>query len=122
MGVCGEAFGVPVLYNRELLLKEWPHAGVYDFLYLPFCVSTQRNMSYAFINFISEAAALAFVQQWQKQRLSRYTSRKPLNISFADVQGRDSNLWELTKKRVKRIKVTQCQPLIFNVYGQQLDL
>jgi len=49
----------------------------------------------------------------KKKRLAHYTSRKPLNVSYADVQGRDSNLWQLKKKRVKRIKINQCQPMIF---------
>lgn len=104
---------VPVLYTREMLLAEWPNNATYDFLYLPFSCSMQRNLSYAFVNFASEEMALAFAAKWQKKRLAHYTSRKPLNISFADVQGRDGNLWELKKKRVKRIKVNQCQPLIF---------
>jgi len=113
---------VPVLYTREMLLEEWPNQGTYDFLYLPFSCSTQRNLSYGFVNFTSEAAARAFVGKWQKKRLPRFTSRKPLNISFAEVQGLDSNLWELKKKRVKRIKVAQCQPLIFDKYGGRVDL
>lgn len=113
---------VPVLYTRELLSEEWPSFGTYDFLYLPYSCSTQRNLSYAFMNFTSEAAALAFVQQWHKKRLPLYTSRKPLNISFADVQGLDANLWELKKKRVTRIKVAQCQPMLFNVHGERMDL
>lgn len=104
---------VPVLYTREMLLQEWPNDATYDFLYLPYSCSMQRNLSYAFVNFTSEAAATAFMQQWQKKRLAHYTSRKPLNVSYADVQGRDSNLWQLKKKRVKRIKINQCQPMIF---------
>lgn len=112
---------VPVLYTREMLLAEWPNDGTYDFLYLPYSCSMQRNLSYAFVNFTSESAALAFVQQWQKKRLMHYTSRKPLNISFADVQGLDSNLWQLKKKRVKRIKINQCQPMIFEL-GHRVPL
>jgi len=113
---------VPVLYKKELLLGEWPNGGTYDYLYLPYHCSTQRNLSYAFVNFTSEAAAIAFVEKWQKKRLAHYTSRKPLNISFAEVQGLDSNLWDLKKKRVKRVKVPQCQPVIFAKHGEQVDL
>jgi len=112
---------VPVLYTREMLLFEWENNGSYDFLYLPYSCSMQRNLSYAFVNFTSEAAALAFIQRWQKKRLPHYTARKPLNISFAEVQGRDSNLLQLKKKRVKRIKINQCQPLIFE-HGVQIPL
>lgn len=112
---------VPVLYTREMLLFEWENNGSYDFLYLPYSCSMQRNLSYAFVNFTSESAALAFIQRWQKKRLPHYTARKPLNISFAEVQGRDSNLLQLKKKRVKRIKINQCQPLIFE-HGVQIPL
>merc|ERR1712059_101446 len=66
---------VPVLYTREMLLEEWPNQGTFDFLYLPFSCSTQRNLSYGFVNFTSEAAARAFVGKWQKKRLPRFTSR-----------------------------------------------
>jgi len=60
---------VPVLYTREMLLQEWPNDATYDFLYLPYSCSMQRNLSYAFVNFTSEAAATAFMQQWQKKTL-----------------------------------------------------
>jgi hypothetical protein len=105
---------VPVLYTRDMLATEWCNEGTYDFLYLPYCCSSQRNLSYAFLNFTSEAAALIFVKKWHKQRLAHFSSRKPLNISFADVQGLEPNLLELKKKRVNRVKVEQCQPLIFS--------
>lgn len=101
---------VPVLYSKEMLLAEWPNDGSYDFFYLPWNAETQRNLSYAFLNFTSEAAALAFVQRWQKQRLPHYNSRKPLNISFADVQGLAENLRALQKKRVN---LDQCQAVVF---------
>lgn len=104
---------VPVMYTQEMLVLEWPNNATYDFLYLPYSCSMQRNLSYCFINFTSERAAMAFKNHWQKRRLSQFSSRKPLNISIADVQGRECNLLELDKKRVKRIKVEQCQPLIF---------
>jgi len=105
---------VPVLYTRDMLAAEWANEGTYDFLYLPYCCNSQKNLSYAFLNFTSATAALAFVQKWQKKRLARFSSRKPLNISFADVQGLEPNLLELKKKRVNRVKVEQCQPLIFS--------
>lgn len=109
---------VPVMYTQEMLVEEWPNNGTYDFLYLPFSCLSQRNLSYAFINFTTEAHAVAFRDKWQKQRLARFSSRKPLNISFADVQGRESNLIQLKKKRVRRIKVLQCQPVLFDNSGR----
>jgi hypothetical protein len=104
---------VPILYRQHMLVQEWPNNGTYDLLYLPFSSTLQRNLTYAFINFTSPAAAQEFKAKWQKMRLSRYTARKPLNVSFADVQGRDENLWQFRKKRLWRMKVQQGEPIIF---------
>lgn len=101
---------VPVLYSAEMLLAEWPNEGTYDFFYLPWNMETRRNLSYAFLNFTSETAALSFVQRWQKQRLPQYNSRKPLNISFADVQGLAENLRQLQRKREN---LEQCHAMVF---------
>jgi hypothetical protein len=109
---------VPVLYSKDALLAEWPNDGSYDFFYLPWNSETERNMSYAFLNFTSEQAALLFVQRWQKQRLPRYNSRKPLNISFADVQGLTENLGVLIKRRVN---LEQCKAAVFEG-GRQVCL
>jgi len=110
---------VPVMYTQEMLLLEWKNEGAYDFLYLP--RTGQTNLSYAFINFVSEAHAMAFKAQWHKKRMAHFTARKPLNISFADVQGIKANILQLKKKRVRRIEMRQCQPMII-MNGQQLDL
>lgn len=92
---------VPVMYTQELLLEEWPNDGTYDFLYLPRSGAGRWNLSYAFINFVSEAYAVKFKDQWQKKRLANFSSKKPLNISFAEVQGLEANLAQLKKKRVR---------------------
>lgn len=112
---------IPVLYTQEMLLMEWPNVNTYDFLYLPFSCNMQRNLTYAFVNFTSEAAASNFKNTWQKMRLAHYMTRKPLNISYADLQGRDENLLQLKKKRFWRIKVKQCQPIIFE-NGERISL
>jgi len=110
---------VPVMYTQEMLLLEWQNVGAYDFLYLP--RTGQTNLSYAFINFVSEAHAMAFKAQWHKKRMAHFTSRKPLNISFADVQGLEANILQLKKKRVRRIELRQCQPFITKG-GRQFEL
>jgi len=112
---------VPLMYTREMLLAEWPNDGTYDFLYLPVSFGTRRNLSFAFVNFTSEAAAFSFMQQWQKKRLANFASRKPLNISFADVQGRNSNLLEWQRKQVKCTKLPRYQPLVFDDQGNLID-
>lgn len=112
---------IPVMYTQDMLALEWKNEGTYDLLYLPFSCTLQRNLSYAFINFVTEEYAHAFKAFWQKKRLAHFTVRKSLSISFADVQGRDTNLRQLNKKRVRRINVRQCQPIIFED-GRRIQL
>merc|ERR1712048_591454 len=105
---------IPARYTQDMLLKEWPNNGMYDFLYLPICINRKRNASFAFINFVSTEAALQFHAQWQKQRLEHYTARKPLDISPADVQGRDENLLQIMRNKTFRIRNIHFQPAVFN--------
>jgi len=108
---------VPVMYTQAELVEEWSNDGTYDFLYLPRAGNT--NLSYAFVNFTSTAAAEAFQARWQKQRLGKYISQKPLNISFAEVQGLEANLWALRKKRISRLQARKCEPIIL-IGGRQV--
>lgn len=105
---------IPVRYTQDMLLKEWPNHGSYDFLYLPICIDRKRNGSFCFINFVSEALADEFRARWQKQRLEHYSARKPLDISPAAVQGRDENLMQIVKNKTCRLKNPHFQPAIFN--------
>jgi len=105
---------IPVMYTQEMLLMEWPYQDTFNFLYLPYDYPRRRNLSYCFVNFETEAAAVEFTDRWQKKRLAHFSSRKPLNISFADVQGRYANILQLKKKRVQRVKAMQCQPVLFH--------
>lgn len=104
---------VPINYTQDMLLRQWPNRGTYDFLYLPGSTEGEQNLSYAFINFTTEAHAAAFKDAWQKKRLPRFSARKSLNISYADVQGLAANLIHLKKKHARRLKVHQCEPAIF---------
>jgi hypothetical protein len=104
---------IPLTYTQEALAAEWPNNGTYDFFYVPCSANMQRNKTYAFINFTSTQAALDFKATWDKVRLPQFTTRKALSITCADVQGRDENLLQLFKKRHWRLKVKECQPLIY---------
>lgn len=105
---------IPVRYTQDMLLKEWPNRCTYDFLYLPICIDRKRNSSFCFINFVSEAFAIAFQSQWQRHRLDHFTARKPLDISPADVQGRDDNLLQVLRNKTFRIKNVHFLPVLFN--------
>mmetsp|Transcript_39541 Transcript_39541/g.102311 ORF Transcript_39541/g.102311 Transcript_39541/m.102311 type:complete len:258 (-) Transcript_39541:196-969(-) len=112
---------VPVMYTQEMLLEEWKFSGKFDFLYLPRTACGQTNLSYAFINFASEADAVAFQAAWHKKRVVQFTSRMKLSISFAEVQGLQANLTQLRKKRTRCSDPKQCQPLVL-VGDQYLSL
>lgn len=104
---------IPIKYTQETLAKEWQqHQFAWDFLYLPRGSAGENNLSYAFVNFISEAHAEAFKRKWDRTRLSRYSARKALNISAAEVQGLSANLELLRKKRARHLRIGQCEPLI----------
>merc|ERR1719387_1692836 len=105
---------IPVLYTQEMLLKEWPNNYTYDFLYLPISIERKHNCSFAFVNFVSEVAAVQFTGKWHKKRLSQHTSRKPLDISPADVQGRDANIRQILRRKTFRIRNMPFQPAIFD--------
>jgi len=113
---------IPMTYTQEALALEWPNNGTYDFFYLPCSANMQRNKTYAFINFTSNRAALDFKEQWDKGRLAQFTTRKALSITCADVQGRDGNLLQLCKKRQWRLKVKECQPLVYDMSGESVTL
>lgn len=105
---------VPRMYTLEKMVEMWPCDGSYDILYLPYNCSIQRNLSYAFINFTSPAAAETFRRKWQKARLPGSLGKTPLSVSYADVQGYKNNLKQFHKKRVVRNKMEQCQPIILD--------
>jgi len=111
---------VPVMYTQQLLLKEWKNDGAYDFLYLPRNPDGQTNLSYAFINFVSEAHAMAFKARWHKKRMARFTARKPLNVGFANMQGLKANILQVTGKHAASIDAPQNLPYIV-VNGQQVE-
>jgi hypothetical protein len=104
---------IPLVYTQEMLLLEWPNHNSYDFLYLP-CIT------YAFVNFTTEAGALDFIRRWQQLRLPRGRSKKPLNISFAVVQGLANNLKRWKRKRTWRLS-NRSKPLVFQ-NGVQIPL
>mmetsp|Transcript_64565 Transcript_64565/g.166671 ORF Transcript_64565/g.166671 Transcript_64565/m.166671 type:complete len:291 (-) Transcript_64565:281-1153(-) len=112
---------IPVMYTQDMLVSEWKDAGVFDFLYLPRSGDGHTNLTYAFINFVFEQDALAFKEFWHKKRLAELVARKPLNTSFADVQGLNGNLMQLKKKRTRCMEARQCHPLIIK-NGCQLTL
>uniref|UniRef100_A0A7S1AC06 Mei2-like C-terminal RNA recognition motif domain-containing protein n=1 Tax=Noctiluca scintillans TaxID=2966 RepID=A0A7S1AC06_NOCSC len=105
---------IPVRYTQEMLLREWPNNSTYDFLYLPVAANRKRNVSFAFVNFISSESALAFRTRWHKQRLVHFNTQKPLDISPADIQGRDDNILQVVRQKTFRIRNKYFLPAVFD--------
>jgi len=112
---------IPQAYTAETLLQEWPNTASYNLFYLPCSWRLKQNLMYAFIDFTTAEAAVEFKNYWQKRRLASYSCQKPLNIGFADVQGRDENLRQLKKKRLLHTKNHMSQPLVFR-NGERMPL
>lgn len=82
-------------------------------MFLPRDCEAQSNLSYAFLNFRSEAHALAFKARWHRARLSHFRAQQPLNIAFADLQGFDANVSRLVQKRnFCKVARCQCEPVV----------
>jgi len=103
---------VPVMYTQDLLMEQWTGPWQFDFFYLPRTAGGKTNLSYAFINFLTEEDAMRFQAAWHKQRLPHFTARKPVNVSFAEIQGLSANIHQLRKKRSRSANEHQCEPLV----------
>lgn len=112
---------IPSAYTQETLLREWPIDGTWDLLYVPWNAKEGCNLGYAFVNFHSRALAAAFRAKWQNQYLSAFPCEDCLDIKPADVQGFAANIAQLKKKRVHRIKIRQCLPVVVQ-NGRRVDV
>lgn len=107
---------IPRNYTQEMLLREWPIDGSYDFLYMPPDKRCAAGAGYAFVNFRSEALATEFKATWHRRRLG--DAQHTLSIIPADIQGLAANLRQLKKKRVSRIAQRGWEPIILEPEGQ----
>jgi len=105
---------IPTRYTKEMLLKEWVPDGTFDFFYLPFSFKQKKVAGYSFINFTSNAAALAFYSQWHKKSLFSQGSSTKLHIVAAEVQGLDENVRHLINSKVRRITNPKYLPSVFD--------
>ena len=82
------------LTQQELAqaMAESGYAGTWDFFYLPYQFQVRRNSGFAFVNFTSADLAQKFMQGWHQTRPFTFGRvRKPVNVSAAEVQGREAN-------------------------------
>mmetsp|Transcript_120455 Transcript_120455/g.236760 ORF Transcript_120455/g.236760 Transcript_120455/m.236760 type:complete len:295 (+) Transcript_120455:105-989(+) len=107
--------------TQDMLLKHWPVDGTWDMMYLPWNTRDRCNYGYAFINFVSEWHAAAFKSMWHGTFLDELHAELPVSVSMAGVQGFEANVMQLKKKRVDRIRIRSCQPIILR-NGLHVDL
>lgn len=97
----------------ELLsaIDESGYAGTYDFVYLPHKGKEQKNLGFAFVNFLTVDAADRFATEWHRSRRIKVgTTHQPLNISAAAVQGRHANEKLVNTHRLCRVTNTFLRP------------
>jgi len=106
---------IPVRFNQERVLQEWPPDGTFNLLYLPCHVpSGKRPRGFAFINFLTPELALAFQEQWHGSQLS-VKGRSHLDIMQFAVQGAWDILQELSRQDFKKMSRRDNLPALF--YG-----
>jgi len=70
------------------LISLWsPEVYSFNVCYMPYSFKKRKHHDFAFINFKSSAAALAFRSEWQGKVATELNSKKEFDISWATVQG-----------------------------------
>lgn len=81
-------------------------AGAYDFLYLPSSFG-RASKGYAFVNFVTAAAAARFVRTWHQS-----LPDMALSVLPAEVQGLGQNLARWAGSRLGRIRNPGLRPMV----------
>lgn len=114
---------VPNDYSRQMLLDLLDNLGFadkYDFVYLPLDFKTKRSLGYAFLNFVSEEAAIKFHKAFDGFSNWGLPSRKVCQVSWSALQGIEAHIECYRNSPVMHPSVPeQCRPLLYKD-GQQL--
>jgi RNA recognition motif-containing protein len=116
---------IPRKYTQRQLLVDLNDAhailGKVDFFYLPADLGTGRNLGYCFVNFVQPQDAVEVKQKLHKLRLFS-GAKSGLSIGFADVQGLESNLRNVRRPLMHRIKNREYRPLVLNAAGELIPV
>jgi len=116
---------IPRKYTQRQLLIDLNDAhailGKVDFFYLPADLGTGRNLGYCFVNFVRPQDAVEVKHKLHKLRLFS-GAKSGLSIGFADVQGLESNLRNVRRPLMHRIKNREYRPLVLNTAGELLPV
>jgi hypothetical protein len=114
---------LPPRCTRWDLASIWRPEGSWNLLYLPW-IPKRRVVRYVFINFVSPEAAVSFYNAWQGQNacfLGSIGSDQQLDISAADIQGYEANLWNMRSGKSSCIRNQNYMPILIGPDGTQLD-
>jgi len=107
---------IPNRYTPEECLHDIIEGGfdrAFDFFYLPTDFATKKNKGYAFVNLIMPAVAARFRQTFDGQRLTRYVTKKVLEVTPAVTQGFQANAFKYLKHQSARVQNPWFKPMIF---------
>jgi len=105
-----------LLYSLKLqdllaAMDESGYVGLYDFVYLPHKGKANKNLGFAFVNFIDAHVAGRFCADWHRTRRQKLGTRNhPLNLSAATVQGRRANQKIANSNKVSHLGTTFSRP------------
>jgi hypothetical protein len=101
------------------VLNDSGFEGSFDFFYLPIDFRNRCNVGYAFLNFVCHSVAAKFKKDFAGRRLSAFNSNKVCEVSWARVQGLESNVEHYRNSPVNGVPIPQYRPMIF-VQGKEV--
>ncbi|KAI9484570.1 RNA recognition motif 2-domain-containing protein [Zychaea mexicana] len=80
---------IPRKYTQQMLKEEIDatNKGTYDFLFLSFDSRRNRNVGYAFVNFINVGSVITFAKNRIGKRWNRFNSEDRCSIEYGNTQG-----------------------------------
>jgi hypothetical protein len=103
-------------YTYEELLEEFLREGfegAFDFLYVPVDFTTKKNKGYGFVNLRTHELAVRFYEVFQGRRLTKYATKKVLEMMPADTQGFEACAVAYLKQQAGRVQNPWFRPIIF---------
>jgi hypothetical protein len=99
---------IPCKYTQVQLMEEIEQVTPnFDFVYVPPArtVKVEKNIGYAFINFMTARDAEIFLQEFEGHEFSLYkNSPKKAKVSIATLQGLDENVNFFKNSKVAKSK------------------
>jgi len=99
-------------------LKRGGFSGLFDFLYMPCDFTSSEGRGFAFINFLTPAAAGMLVGAWHRsRRFGIKLHEQALSISPASLQGFEANVRKWDIPRMRRIRNPHLKPYMVTRAG-----